>query len=47
MDAITLHGVRAYGRHGSNIGERDRRQLIEIDVTAEIDLRAAERATNF
>lgn len=44
MDAIALHGVRAYGRHGSNIGERDRRQLIEIDVTAEIDLREAERS---
>ncbi|HEY6449756.1 MAG TPA: dihydroneopterin aldolase [Candidatus Cybelea sp.] len=44
MDAITLHGVRAYGRHGSNIGERDRRQLIEIDVTAELDLRAAQRS---
>jgi 7,8-dihydroneopterin aldolase/epimerase/oxygenase len=41
MDTIRLRGVRAYGRHGSDAGERDRRQLIEIDVAAEIDLRAA------
>jgi 7,8-dihydroneopterin aldolase/epimerase/oxygenase len=44
MDAITLRGVRAYGRHGSDTGERERRQLIEIDVIAEIDLRASARS---
>lgn len=43
MDAITLRGVRAYGRHGANPGERDVRQLIEIDVTAELDLEPAQR----
>ncbi|MBV9718430.1 MAG: dihydroneopterin aldolase [Candidatus Eremiobacteraeota bacterium] len=42
MDAISLRGVRAYGRHGANPGERDRRQLIEIDLTAQIDLRDVE-----
>lgn len=42
MDAITLRGVRAYGRHGSNPGERDRRQPIDVDVTAELDLQAAQ-----
>lgn len=42
MDAISLRGVRAYGRHGSDPGERDRRQLFVIDVSVEIDLRAAE-----
>ena len=26
MDAVTLRGVRAYGRHGANPGERERRQ---------------------
>ncbi len=41
MDAISLRGVRAYGRHGAGPGERYRRQLFEIDVTAEIDLAAA------
>jgi dihydroneopterin aldolase len=42
MDEIRLRSVRAYGRHGSDPGERAQRQLIEIDVTAEIDLRAAQ-----
>lgn len=42
MDAIELIGVRAYGRHGVLRAERERRQLIEIDVAAEIDLRAAQ-----
>jgi 7,8-dihydroneopterin aldolase/epimerase/oxygenase len=41
LDVIKLAGIRAYGRHGANPGERDRRRLIEIDVVAEIDLRAA------
>jgi FolB domain-containing protein len=41
MDAIRLRGIRAYGRHGADAGERERRQLFEIDVTAELDLRSA------
>lgn len=41
MDAITLRRIRAYGRVGADPGERERRQPIEIDVTAEIDLRDA------
>lgn len=43
MDAITLQGIRAYGRHGANPGERDARQLIAVDATAELDLEAAQR----
>jgi 7,8-dihydroneopterin aldolase/epimerase/oxygenase len=39
LDAIRLRGVRAYGRHGSDPGEREHRQLFEIDVLVEIDLR--------
>ncbi|HLX25958.1 MAG TPA: dihydroneopterin aldolase [Candidatus Cybelea sp.] len=42
MGVIRLRGVRAYGRHGANPGERERRQLIEIDVIAELDLHAAQ-----
>lgn len=42
MDAIRLRGVRAYGHHGADAGERARRQPIEIDVTAEIDLHSAQ-----
>jgi dihydroneopterin aldolase len=36
-----LHGVRAFGRHGVNPGERDRAQPFDVDVVAEIDLHAA------
>lgn len=42
MDRITLRGVRAYGRHGANPGERDRVQLFEIDVAIEVDLHNAQ-----
>ncbi|MGA8574886.1 MAG: dihydroneopterin aldolase [Candidatus Cybelea sp.] len=44
MDAITLRGVRAYGRIGAHSHERERRQLVRIDLTAEIDLSAAQRS---
>jgi dihydroneopterin aldolase len=42
MDRVTLRGVRAYGRHGWEPGERDRAQPFVIDLDAEIDLRAAQ-----
>ena len=42
MDEISLRGVRAYGRHGVTSEEREHRQLIEIDLTAELDLQAPE-----
>jgi 7,8-dihydroneopterin aldolase/epimerase/oxygenase len=41
MDRIALRGLRVYGRHGANPGERDRVQPFDIAVTAEIDLRKA------
>ena len=41
MGAIRLRGVRAYGRHGAEPGERNRRQMIVVDLTADLDLRAA------
>ena len=43
MDAISLRGVRAYGRHGVSEAERAERRLIELDVTVEMDLRRAQR----
>ncbi|MEO6836263.1 MAG: dihydroneopterin aldolase [Candidatus Tumulicola sp.] len=46
MDRITLTGIRAYGRHGADPGERDRPQPFDIDVTVEIDLEAARRSDN-
>ena len=44
MDRITLRGVRAFGRHGANPGERDREQPFDLDVVLEIDLRPAEQS---
>ena len=41
MDIIALSGVRAFGRHGANPGERDREQPFVVDIRAEIDLSAA------
>jgi len=42
MDRIVLRGVRAYGRHGALPGERDEAQAFDLDVIAEMDLRAAQ-----
>ncbi|HEX3369282.1 MAG TPA: dihydroneopterin aldolase [Candidatus Cybelea sp.] len=42
MDRITLRGVRALGRHGWLPGERDRAQPFELELSVEVDLRAAE-----
>jgi dihydroneopterin aldolase len=41
VDRISLRGVRAYGRHGYDPAERERRQPFDIDAIAEIDLAAA------
>lgn len=40
-DRIALRGIRAYGKHGADPGERDHPQLLEIDVELELDLTAA------
>ena len=42
MDRIALRGMRVYGRHGANPGERDREQPFDIEVLLEVDLRAAQ-----
>jgi 7,8-dihydroneopterin aldolase/epimerase/oxygenase len=41
MDRIRLAGLRVFGRHGANPGERDHAQPFDITITAEIDLHAA------
>ncbi|HEV3152212.1 MAG TPA: dihydroneopterin aldolase [Candidatus Baltobacteraceae bacterium] len=41
MDVIELRGIRAYGKHGANPGERDRDQPFDVDVQIAIDLKAA------
>ena len=43
-DRIELRGIRAWGRHGANPGEQDVAQAFDIDVTLELDLRAARRS---
>ncbi len=45
MDTIALRGIRAYGKHGANPGERDHPQPFDIDLEVDIDLTAA-RATD-
>jgi dihydroneopterin aldolase len=41
VDLIALRGLRVYGRHGANPGERDSEQPFDIEIMAELDLRAA------
>ena len=43
MDVITLTGIRAYGKHGANPGERDREQPFDVDLEIGVDLRKASR----
>lgn len=40
-DLITLSGIRAFGRHGADAGEKDVPQPFDIDVSLDIDLTAA------
>jgi dihydroneopterin aldolase len=42
MDKITLRGVRAYGRHGAYPGERNEEQAFDVELTLDVDLRAAQ-----
>ncbi len=41
MDRIEVRGLRAYGRHGANLGEQDVAQPFDLDLDVELDLRAA------
>jgi dihydroneopterin aldolase len=41
VDVIALRGVRVYGKHGADPGERDREQPFDLEIVAEIDLRNA------
>jgi dihydroneopterin aldolase len=44
VDVIALHGIRAYGKHGANPGERDREQPFDLEIVAEMDLGAAQHS---
>lgn len=43
-DRIELRGIRVWGRHGANPGEKDRPQPFDLDLMLEVDLSAAERS---
>ncbi|MBD5632900.1 MAG: dihydroneopterin aldolase [Candidatus Eremiobacteraeota bacterium] len=43
-DRIALRGIRAYGKHGANVGERDFVQPLDVDVELEVDLAAPRRS---
>jgi dihydroneopterin aldolase len=41
LDRIEITGIRAFGRHGANAGEKDVPQPFDVDVSLELDLTAA------
>jgi dihydroneopterin aldolase len=41
VDSIALRGIRVFGRHGANLGEKDVPQPFDIEVHLEVDLSAA------
>jgi len=43
-DSIELRGIRAFGHHGADPGEKLVAQPFDIDVTLELDLSAARRS---
>lgn len=44
MDVIALRGMRVYGKHGANPGERDREQPFDVEIAVEMDLSAAQHS---
>ena len=43
-DTIELRGIRAFGRHGADAGEKDVPQPFDVDVLLDVDLAAARRS---
>ena len=41
IDTIAVRGIRAYGKHGANPGERDYLQPFDIEIELGVDLRSA------
>jgi dihydroneopterin aldolase len=41
LDTIAVRGIRAYGKHGANPGERDFVQPFDLELELDVDLRAA------
>ncbi len=46
MDVMRIDGIRAFGRHGADPGERDAAQPFDVNVVLEVDLRPAEQSDN-
>jgi dihydroneopterin aldolase len=44
MDSIELRGIRAFGHHGADPGEKVVAQPFDIDVWLELDLSAARKS---
>ncbi len=40
-DTIAVRGIRAYGKHGANPGERDYVQPFDIEIELDVDIAAA------
>ncbi len=43
LDTITLSGIRVFGHHGANPGEKDVPQPFDLDVSLDVDLANARR----
>jgi dihydroneopterin aldolase len=43
-DGIALRGIRAYGKHGANPGERDYVQPFDLQLELDVDLSAPRRS---
>ena len=43
MDRINIRNIVAHGKHGANLGERDRSQPFHIDIELELDLSRASK----
>jgi dihydroneopterin aldolase len=41
MDLIEIRGIRVFGRHGANPGEKDVPQPFDVDVWLDVDLAPA------
>ncbi len=44
LDSIALRGIRAFGHHGADPGEKIVAQPFDIDVSFDVDLTAARRS---
>lgn len=44
-DRIAVRGIRAYGKHGANPGERDFKQAFDIELELDVEIATA-RATD-